>query len=116
MIGPSVCVMCHRDEETIGNLFQGCDWVRAMWEKGGALFGKPRLGEATIQDTIENWIEKAFQNVILNRIWEIFPGIVVWETWKERNNRKFEGRKRQPAEAWTLIQAHIKETLGLKRC
>ena len=40
MIGPSVCVMCHMPEETTGHLLQGYDWVRAMWEKGGALFGK----------------------------------------------------------------------------
>ena len=40
MIGPSVYVMYHMVEETTGHLLQGCDWVRAMWEKGGVLFGK----------------------------------------------------------------------------
>lgn len=40
---------------------------------------------------------------------------VVWETWKERNTRVFEGRARKPEEAWTRIYAHIKETLGLRK-
>ena len=80
MIGPSVYVMCHMAGETSGHLLQGCDWVIVVWEKGGALFGKSRLGEGPIQDTIEHWAEKAFQNVILNRIWKIFPRFVVWET------------------------------------
>ena len=93
MIGSLVYVMCHMAEETIGHLLQGCDWVRAVWEKGRVLFGKSQLGEGLIQDTIEHWEEKAFQNVILNRIWEIFLGFVVWETWKERNIYVFDGRK-----------------------
>lgn len=83
MLGPSVCVMCHKAEKTIGHLLQGCDWASTVWVKGGALLGKPRLEETPIQDIIENWSEKAFQNVILNRIWEILLGFMVWETWKE---------------------------------
>ena len=40
MIGPSIYVMCHMEEETTGHLLQGCDWVRAVWEKGGDLSNK----------------------------------------------------------------------------
>ena len=40
MIGSSVCVMCHMAEKTTGHLFEGFDWVRVVWEKGGVLFGK----------------------------------------------------------------------------
>ena len=86
-----------------------------MWDKGRTLLGKPRWEESPIQNLIENWPEKAFQNVILNRIWEILLGFVVWETWKEWNRQIFEGRKRKLVEVWTLIYTHIKETLGLKR-
>ena len=64
---------------------------------------------------IEHWEEKAFQNIILNRIWEIFPVFVVWESWKERNNHVFDGRKRSLEEAWPMIDSYIRETLGLKR-
>lgn len=40
---------------------------------------------------------------------------MVWEIWKERNNRIFEGRKCRTEEAWSLIQNHTKEILGLKQ-
>lgn len=93
MVGPSVCIMCQKVEETTLHLLQGCDWSTKVWAKGGTLFEKPQLGESPIQDTIENWSEKAFKNVILNRIWECFLEFVVWETWKDRNSCIFEGRK-----------------------
>ena len=54
MVGPSACMMCQKENETTTHLLQGCDWVKQVLEKGGALFGKPRLGETPIQDTIEN--------------------------------------------------------------
>ena len=58
MIGPLVCVMCHLGEETIRHLYQGCDWVRAVWEKGGVLFGKVCLGKGVIHETIEQGLSK----------------------------------------------------------
>ena len=118
MIGPSICVMCHMTEETTGHLLQGCDWVRASelcGKKGWLSLEFFQLGEYPIQETIEHWAEKAFQNIILNKIWEIFPSFVVWETWKERNSHIFDGRKWSPEEAWMMNHIHIKETSGLKR-
>lgn len=56
-----------------------------------------------------------FKNAILNRIWEVLPGFVVWEIWKEQNNRIFEDRKRSSKEVWSLIQIHTKEILALKQ-
>ena len=115
MLGPSVCVMCLKAEETTSHLLQVCEWDKEVWKKGITLLGKPILEELPIQNLIDNWSEKAFQNSILNRIWELLPCFVVWEIWKEWNSQIFEGKKRHPVEAWTLIYAHIKETLGLKR-
>ena len=39
MLGPSVCVMCHKAKETIGHLLQGYEWSREVWDKGGSLLG-----------------------------------------------------------------------------
>ena len=43
------------------------------------------------------------------------PGFVVWEIWKERNNRIFKAQKQKPEEVWKLIKTHTKEILGLKQ-
>jgi hypothetical protein len=42
-----------------------------------------------IISTIENWGTVAFKNPILNRIWQLLPGFVVWQIWKERNMHIF---------------------------
>ena len=86
-----------------------------MWYKGVGLLGNCSWELTTIHQVVEKWTEKEFHNNILNRIWELFPNFVLWETWKERNTRIFEGRARKPEEAWTRIYAHIKETLGLSK-
>ena len=111
MVGPSMCVMCQKVEETTSHLLQECDWAAEIWEKGETLFRRPRLRETPIQNMVEMWSDKPFKNSILKRIWEIFPGFVLWETWKERNSQIFEGRTQSLEEAWTLVQAHTKETL-----
>lgn len=68
MLGSSVCVMCQKVEKTIEHLLQGYEWAREVWEKGGTLLGEPILKVSPIQNLIDNWPEKAFQNIILNRI------------------------------------------------
>ena len=73
------------------------------------------LNGVDIQAMEKTWTNKVFKNVILHRIWEVLPGFVVWEIWKERNNRIFEDWKRRPEEVWSLIQTHTEEILGLKQ-
>ena len=86
MVGPSVCVMCRKEEETTPHLLQECEWAAEVWAKGETLFGKPRLNGTNIQNLVETWSDKAFKNPILNRLWEIVPGFVVLEIWKERKS------------------------------
>ena len=90
--------MCQLMEETTKHLFQGYKWVRQVWEEGGRHFGKARLGEGPILDTIEQWEEKAFQNAIVRRLWDLLPRFIVWNTWKECNSRVFESRLQPPQE------------------
>jgi hypothetical protein len=35
--------------------------------------------------TIENWGATTYTNPILNMIWKLIPGFIVWQIWKERN-------------------------------
>ena len=73
------------------------------------------LNGADIQELEKTWTNKVLKNRILHRIWKILPGFVVWEIWKERNNRIFEGRTRKPEEVWKVIQTHTIEILGLTK-
>lgn len=115
MVGPSRCVMCQQAEETTPHLIQDCEWAIEVWEKGEAIFDKLDLNSFNIQDMDKTWAKKAFKNPILNRIWEVFLGFVLWEIWKERNHQIFEGRTHKTEEAWHQIQNHTNDILGLKQ-
>ena len=114
MMGPSQCVLCNQVEETTPHLIQDYVWAIEVWVKGKGIFGKLDLKGLNFQDMEEIWAKKAFKNPILNRIWEVFPGFVLWEIWKERN-QIFEGRDRRTEEAWHHIKNHTKEILGLRQ-
>jgi hypothetical protein len=67
-------VVWRRQQE---NLFQGCEWVRLVWEEEGKSFGQARMGEGSIRDIIEHCEEKIFQNAIVRRLWDLLHGFVV---------------------------------------
>lgn len=77
------------------------------------MFKKKRSIRGRTYLLIEQWPRDPFKNTILNRIWELFLGFVVWELWLERNQRIFERRWRQEGDIWAKIYTHVQEMLGL---
>jgi len=77
-----------------------------MFKKKRQIRGRPDL-------LIEQWQRELFKNPILNRIWELFPGFVVWELWLERNQRMFERKHRREGEIWAKMYTNVQEMLGL---
>ena len=60
-----------------------------IWDKGSLLL-KLNSRHSGIPDlTIAEWTEEKFKNNILNRIWDLYPGFVVWEIWKTSNLKIF---------------------------
>lgn len=50
----------------------------------------------------------------MRRLSELFLGFTMWNIWKERNNRIFEGRSHSPEDIWKQTRLHIRGTLGLR--
>jgi hypothetical protein len=69
----------------------------------------------SIQGTITDWRNEAFQSPILNRIWQLLPGFILWQTWKERNRRIFKGHSLPWQQCWQLCCNNIRETINLQR-
>ena len=46
-------------------------------------------------------------------MWELFPRVVVWEVWNERNRQFFEEKNRTMEAILQLVEIHLKETLIL---
>ena len=77
-----------------------------MFKNNARQEGRPDL-------TIDEWPKNRFKNKNLNRIWELYPGFVVWEIWKTCNQIFFENMKCRTEELWEILGAHIKETITL---
>jgi hypothetical protein len=68
----------------------------------------------SIRDTIENWDSITYNNPILNYIWQLLPGFILWQIWKERNKRIFHSKESTPELTWGKIAMLIKETVRSK--
>ena len=95
------------------HLLDQCPFAATIWDIGAEIFhqyarvrGRPNL-------TIVEWMKNPFKNAILDRIWKLFPSFVLWEVWKERNQRIFRGKLKYPKGVWGLMVIHIQESLKL---
>jgi hypothetical protein len=84
-IGPSMCVLCQSQEETKEHIFNGCRYSQAIWDQGAQIMCRSNQNRGNNRDTIENWDSITFNNPILNYIWLLLPGFILWKIWKERN-------------------------------
>jgi ribonuclease HI len=69
----------------------------------------------SILETITNWRDRAFQSPLLNRIWQLLPGFILWQTWKERNRRIFRGSSLPWQHCWHQCHSNIMETIHIQR-
>jgi hypothetical protein len=67
-----------------------------------------------INDTIEHWDRISYKSPLLNHIWQLLPGFILWQLWKERNRRIFHSQASSPEVTWETISSLIKETVRSK--
>ena len=77
--GPSRCSLCENNIENLNHLLDECPISTAIWERGTGLFKTNRKHIGRPDITIVEWAKNIFKNKLVNRIWELFPGFVVWE-------------------------------------
>lgn len=86
-----------------------------LWDSSSSKFRRTNLNRASVEKNLINWKSNPFQNPILNHIWKFMPRFILWNTWKEQNNRIFND-KSSPVEAcWLKIHSNIQETLHLTK-
>jgi ribonuclease HI len=113
-IGPSICVLCQCQEETKEHLFNGCHYSQSVWDQGAQIMRRSNQNRGSIRDTIENWDSITYNNPILNYIWQLLPGFILWQIWKERNKRIFHSKESTPELTWDRAAILIKETIRSK--
>lgn len=116
------CLLCVRNLETAAHLFMECCVVRNIWERVTIWTGATCLAPANwIQiESLQDWIllmvsglptstREALKSLIM---------LVIWEIWKERNNRVFRKSSRSVQQLVSTIQDEAKTWAyaGTKAC
>ena len=98
--GPPRCSLCNQDGKDQEHLLNGSRIAQYQWENTRELFRKRERNSQDIIQTLFNWGEGQFQSSVVRRAWNMVVGFNVWNIWKERNGRIFQGKIYTPEEVW----------------
>jgi hypothetical protein len=90
-------------KETLNHLLGNYKFTMQLWDQGATNFRRTDLKKHNVIETIEFWSANPFNNPIINRAWEIFPGFLMWNVWKERNQRIFKDKSLTRNQIWEII-------------
>ncbi|XP_059077214.1 uncharacterized protein LOC131876305 [Cryptomeria japonica] len=109
--GPSRCILCKAQEESVDHLLLNCSFTAKCWRWLCA-----KLGWIT---TLPNDIVSLFQgwpisphNGILSSLWGVNTSCLVWEVWKERNRRIFWNKARKLGSVLNSLEVSIVENIN----
>jgi exonuclease III len=112
-VGPSVCILCGEAAETMNHLLTSCPYTAQIWDQMALIMRTSDYVRDNIADTIADWRDHPFHSPLLNRIWQLTPGFILWQVWKERNRRLFRNIFLPWQQCWTNCRRNILETLHL---
>jgi hypothetical protein len=112
--GPSRCTLCQHNEETMEHLLNTCHYSHQIWDWGAQAMRRSQRNRDSIRDTLANWETISFHNPILQRIWQLLPGFILWSIWKERNKRIFNSKQSPSLTTWERVKRLIRETIQCK--
>lgn len=90
-----------------------CHLARKLWEKVSFRCQKEGRIHRDIIAIVCNWDQNPYQSRILNFLWKLILGFLMWTIWKERNRRIFKDDSVPLENIWKIIYQNIKETLLL---
>eukprot|EP00253_Pinus_taeda_P003152 PITA_03152 len=89
---PSRCQLYELQEETIEHLLNLYPFTSSLWNWVASIFRQTDRDNFSIIGTLKNWRKNFSENEIINKAWTLVPGFLIWDVWKERNNRIFKNR------------------------
>jgi hypothetical protein len=113
-VGPSMCILCGETAETMNHLLTSCPYTAQIWDQSALIMRTSDCVRDNIVDTITNWRDQVFHSPLLNRIWQLLPGFILWQVWKERNRRLFRNVFLPWQHCWNRCRLNILETLNLQ--
>eukprot|EP00253_Pinus_taeda_P009912 PITA_09912 len=111
--GPSICPNCKQAEETTTHLLQTCHLGRKLWEKATFRCQRDNRVQGDLKATLRNWQQSPYHSRLLNSLWQLIPGLLMWNIWKERNRRLFKNQSQTLEHIWIILHRNIKESLSI---
>jgi hypothetical protein len=100
--------------ESQNHLLNLCFYSSQVWDQCAIVMRITDRKCEGLRETIEEWRDSTFHSPILNRIWQLLPGFILWQLWKERNMRIFLTTHWDWKTIWTQIHNNIRETISLQ--
>ena len=104
-------VLCKQNSEDIDHILYRCPYTQHCWDWLRYMLSWNSPMPNSLVNFLKSWPTNIFKG-IYRRIWNIYPSILMWEVWKERNRRIFYDQDMQPNEIVKKIEACIVETLN----
>eukprot|EP00253_Pinus_taeda_P008423 PITA_08423 len=92
LVGPYRCQLCVQQEETMEHLLNHCPFTSTLWNWVDSTFRQTDKDNFSITSTLKNWRKDLSKNELINKDWTLVPGFLIWDVWKERNNRIFKNK------------------------
>lgn len=110
-VGPKKCVMCGEEEENLDHLLLQCKVAQSCWLSVKRMFYWHGPLQQSLIEFFESWPRQNRKST-LSSMWNISPSLVIWEIWKERNQRIFQDKKEDERMLVSRINQAIEEALG----
>ena len=93
VLGPSRCQLCEAQKETMEHLLNNCIFTSRLWDSFATIFQQTNRDKGSIINTLNNSRRNFSNYEILGSAWALTPSFIIWNVWKERNNRIFKNEK-----------------------
>eukprot|EP00253_Pinus_taeda_P026524 PITA_26524 len=110
---PSICLNCHQEEETAIHLLFHCSLAKQLWDKATFKCQKDHRVQGDLKATLRNWPQTPYQSKLLNSLWQLLPGFLLWNIWKERNRRIFKDQHQSADQLWHILLKFLKDSLSV---
>lgn len=111
--GPSMCPNCKQAKETTKHLINSGPLANRLWEKVSFRCQKDGRVKEDIPNTVRTWAINPYKSKLLNTLWKLIPGFLMWIVWKERSHRIFKDQSSPLEVLWNNMRQNLRETLML---
>ncbi|KAL4199447.1 hypothetical protein AMTRI_Chr03g51160 [Amborella trichopoda] len=111
---PNSYLLCKQDGESVNHLLLHCPFVSMLWSWLQNMVG---VSLPLPQDVlgIVHHFTPLFLPIVGRAIWKIVIGSIMWEVWKERNRRTFEGTVLNLDKVIHLVELSIWSSISVSK-